>query len=180
MSDDPKGIWQNRPTEVSAMTLNLIHRRIRGLKAKTRGQLLGHVALCITEIACFAYVLKSMPQLWPFLVVAIVWSLSGLFLMTRDIRSGTRPGDQPFTTGVDFYRAEIERRESFLRGGTVRVVGPAILAAGTFLFSVSGGRFDLLLKTLPFVSVLAVWAIGYHLIRRKEQRELKRELDELN
>jgi hypothetical protein len=58
-----------------------------------------------------------------------------------------------------------------------------LLAIGTFILALAMiGTKDrgLLPNGLPFLALVVVWIIGYFAIRMREQRELKREIDELN
>ena len=43
-TNNPKAIWQNQPTEPSAMTLLLIRKKTRELHAETRRELLKSVS----------------------------------------------------------------------------------------------------------------------------------------
>ena len=77
--NDPKTIWQNQPTEPSAMTLDKIRQKVRELHAKTRRQLLGNLAvpLCCRRLlrfrhenshfstACNRYSRSPSPGAWP-------------------------------------------------------------------------------------------------------------------
>jgi hypothetical protein len=63
------------------------------------------------------------------------------------------------------------------------VVVLVLLAIGTFIPALAmTGTKDrgLFPNGLPFLALVVVWILGYFVMRAREQRELKRELDELN
>jgi hypothetical protein len=87
------------------------------------------------------------------------------------------------STGLEFCRAEIERRRDLLRRVLLWSLGPVLLAIGTFILVLAMiGTKDrgLVPNGLPFLALVVVWILGYFVMRAREQRELTRELDELN
>jgi hypothetical protein len=121
--------------------------------------------------------------LHPLFALALVWSLAGLHFLNRGMWSPVMPGDAGLSTGLEFCRREIERRCDLLRRVLVWSFGPLLLAIGTFILALamigSTGR-GILPNGLPFLVLVAVWMILYFVVRLREQRELKREIDELN
>src|SRR6266700_2838075 len=49
--EDPKKLWQNQPTEPSTMTLEKIRQKARELRAKTRRELFGIIAVELLVVA---------------------------------------------------------------------------------------------------------------------------------
>jgi hypothetical protein len=185
--DDLKVIWQNQPTGTSAMTVKLIRSKARELRAKTRRQLLGTVAGPLAAAFFYAFGIREFPPLehvlHPLFAFALVWSLVGLYFLNRGMWSTVMPGDAGLSTGLEFCRGEIERRRYLLRRVLLWSLGPVLLAIGTFILALAMiGTKDrgLLPNGLPFLALVVVWIIGYFAIRMREQRDLKREIDELN
>ena len=184
---DPKSIWQRQPTETHTMTLKLIRLRTRELHAKTRRQLLGTLAGPVAAVFLYALGIREFPPLQqvlhPLFAFALAWSLVGLYFLNRGLWSAEMPGDAGLSTGLEFCRRELERRRYRLRRVLLWSFGPVLLAIGTFILALAmiesrdGGIFP---NGLPFLALVVVWIVGYFIVRLREQRELKRDLDELN
>jgi hypothetical protein len=185
--NDLRKIWQSQPTEPSLMTLEKIRQKVRELHAKTRKQLLGTVAGPLAVGFFFAFGMKEFPSLQrvlgaPF-AFALAWSLIGLYFLNRGMWLGVISADMGFSTGLESCRREIERRSYLLGRVLMWSFGPVLLAMGTFILALAMvGTRDrgIFPNALPFLSLVVVWIFGYFVVRMREQRELQRELDELN
>ena len=183
---DPKAIWLNQPTEKTTMTLNLIRHRAEELHAKTRRRFL-ETAIWPLFNACFAaFVWQQFPQvrytLQPLLAVSIVWGVAGAFVMNRGNWSAAMPGDVGFSAGLEFCRREIERRRGYFSRILLWLLGPLVLAVGSFVWAIAvvAGKSSFP-KAMPFLILLLVWITAYFfVIRVRERRQLQREIDELN
>lgn len=185
--DELKAIWQSQPPGTSTMTMKLIRSKARDLQAKTRRQLLGTVAAPLAAAFLYAFGIRGFPALehvlHPLFAFTLVWSLVGLYFLNRGMWSTVMPGDAGLRTGLEFCRGEIERRRYHLRRVLLWSLGPVLLAIGTFILALAMiGTEDrrLFPNGLPFLALVVVWILGYFVMRAREQRELKRELDELN
>ncbi len=185
--DEFKAIWHSQPTGTSTMTMKLIRSKARDLQAKTRRQLLGTVAAPLAAAFLYAFGIREFPALehvmHPLFAFTLVWSLVGLYFLNRGMWSTVMPGDAGLSTGLEFCRGEIERRRYLLRRVLLWSLGPVLLAIGTFILVLAMiGTKDrgLFPNGLPFLALVVVWILGYFVMRGREQRELKRELDELN
>jgi hypothetical protein len=185
-SDDLKAMWQNQPTGTSTMTLKLIQSKARELRAKTRRKVLGTLAGPLTVAFCYAFAIRAFRQqrhLLPMFAFALAWSLIGLYFLNRGMWAPEMPGDAGLRTGLEFCREEIERRRNLLRRVLLWSLGPILLAIATLVLSlamIGANGPGLLPNGLPFLTLVAVWIIGYFVLRAREQRELKREIDELD
>ena len=122
-------------------------------------------------------------MLHPLFAFALAWSLVGLYFLNRGMWSTVMPGDAGLSTGLEFCREEIERRRYLLRRVLLWSLGPVLLAIGTFVLALAMiGTKDrgLFPNGLPFLALVVAWIFGYFVMRAREQRELKREIDELN
>ena len=183
--NDPKTIWQNQPTEPSAMTLDKIRQKVRELHAKTRRQLWG--ALSGPLVAAFFYVfgMKYFPSLQhvlqPLFALALVWSLAGLYFLSRGRWSAGAPEDAGFSAGLEFCRREIERQRDYLRRIVLWGFGPVLLAIGTFILALAlVARRGIFPNAMPFMALVVIWIAAYFVIRMRQQRGLQREIDRLN
>jgi hypothetical protein len=184
--DDPKTIWQNQSIEASTMTLEKIRQKARELHAKTRRELLGTLTGPLIVAFCYVFCIKEFPPLQkvlqPLFGFALAWSLAGMYFLNRGKWSGPMPGDTGFSAGLEFCRREIERRRDHFRRALLWGFGPVLLAIGTIIVALVavGGR-EIFPKGMPFLTLIAVWIAAYFfVVRVRQQRELQRELDELN
>ena len=181
--NDPRTIWQNQPTEPSAMTLEQIRQKVRELHAKTRRKLLGSLAGPLFVGAFSAYGIKQVYGFAPVLALvfafAIVWSLTGVYFLNRGMWSAAMPGDAALSTGIESYRREIERQHAIYGRVLLWSFGPILLAIAMFILFLAmvGGIFP---NGIPFLTLIVVWIAAVFVIRMRERRELQREIDELN
>jgi hypothetical protein len=187
--NDPRTIWQNQPIEPSAMTLEKIRKKVRELHAKTRRQMLGNLVVPLVVVALCGFGMKQFPHpgLRSLFALAIAWSLAGLYFLNRGMWSVMLPGDSALSTGLESYRREVERRRSLTGRILLWGFGPVVFAVATLIVLIltlgtgSGMRLqEALLKMTPFLTLLAVWFVGFFVIRMRQQRELQQEIDELN
>jgi len=87
------------------------------------------------------------------------------------------------TAGLEFYRREIERRRHLFRRVLQWSFGPVLLAVAALLLPiVTGGikKRGAFRNMLPFLTLLALWIGGFFILRIRQQRQLQREIEELN
>ncbi|MEO8661460.1 MAG: hypothetical protein ABI693_23525 [Bryobacteraceae bacterium] len=179
--NDPRKVWQAQPTEPSMITLEKIRRKVRDLNAKTRRQLLGSVAVLLFVAVFYAFGVKQFPTLRLPFALPIAWSALGLYFLNRGMWPQAMPGDAALSTGLEFYRHEIQRRRDLLRRTLLWSFAPIVLAIATFLLAVAKlGDKSLFPNALPFMTLVVVWIVAYFVIRLRERRDLQREIDELN
>ena len=91
------------------------------------------------------------------------------------------PGDAALSTGLQSYRREIARRRDLFQRVLLWSFAPVLLAIGTFVVALAKvsdrGIFP---NALPFMTLVVIWIVAFFVIRMREQRELQREIDELN
>jgi hypothetical protein len=179
--NNPQKIWQSQVPERNTMTLKLIEMKARELRAKTRRQWLGTFAMPLTTALIYGLARKAFPPLGSvtesLFISAIVWSLTGLYFLSRGMRSTTLPSDAGLATGLEFCRGEIERRRRLMRGSLVWSLGPLALAAIALLAHGGRGFFP---NGRPFATLLVVWMSAFLAVRWRELRGMQREIDELN
>lgn len=182
---DPKKIWQDQGMEHTPMDLD-VQRHLNRLQAKTRRQLLGTVAGPLIAIFFYVFGMKSFPglrsALQPLFALALIWSVAGLYFLNRRMWPGGGIADAGFT-GLESCRREIDRRSRLLGRLLLWSFGPAVLALFTFILGaalIAISERGMLLKALPFMTLVAVWIVAYFILRLREQRALRREADDLN
>jgi len=182
---DPRTLWQNQPTEPPIMSLILIRQKARELHAKTRRQLLGTLTGPLVIAFLYAFCINQFPPLrevlHPLFAFTLIWSLAGLYFLSRGKWSGAMPEDAGFSTGLEFCRRELQRRHDYFRRVLLWSFGPVFVAVGTLILALAAvaGR-EIFPKAMPLVTLVVLWVAGYFVIRARQQHELQREMDELS
>jgi xanthine/uracil permease len=184
---DPKTIWQSQSTEPSRMLLEkILRQKARALRAKTRRERLGNIAGLVVVIAFAALPRLAQPpsRLQTILfALAIAWALAGQYFLNRGMWSARSPGDAALLTGIGFCRHELERQRDLFRRVIPWSFGPIVLAIGIYIFPViknaltNGRRLP---PIIPFTVLLLAWITSFFFIRMRRQRDLQREIDELD
>jgi hypothetical protein len=188
--NDPRTIWQNQPTEASAMTLEKIRQKAQELHARTRRQMIGNLSMPITVFFFAGYGIAKLHNelLRTLFAFAIVWSLAGQYFLNRGMWSAMLPGDAAVSTGLESYRREVERRRYLFSRVMLWQFGPAVFAIGVLIVLIWSlgvenrglAVKDALLKMIPFLTLVVTWIAAVFAVRMRQQRELQREIDELN
>jgi 4-hydroxybenzoate polyprenyltransferase len=167
------------------MTLEKIRQKAKELHAKTRRALLRGMTVPLLVAVLAGWVSAQIdvaPVLRALFALAIVWSLAGQYFLNRGMWSAMPPRDAALSPGLESYRREVERRRHLSEGFLLWSLGPVVLALATFLVPMLrlGIRRGVILNMIPFLALLAVWIVSVVVIRMRDQRDLKREIDELN
>lgn len=181
---DPKDVWQNQPNEVTAMTLEMIRLRAQELHTKTRRALAGNLAAVLIVVAISWFGFLHTPSLGyrSAFVISVVWAVLGQFFLQRGMWSAPPPDRWALTTGLEFYRREIDRRTNVLGRLLQWGLGPMILSLGLLVLLLTGiahamGKSG---AALPFTTLCAVWIIAVFALRSRQQRELQKERERLD
>jgi hypothetical protein len=190
MQDDPqdnnlKGIWQNQPMEASQMTIEGLQKKARALRAKTRRELGASIAMALIVFAIAGFGILHTHSLGVRLVfgLAIAWALAGQYLLHRGMWSATAPGDAARSSGLEFYRQQVEQRFSVFRRVLQWSFGPVVLSIATLILVLVGiaeNQSRSVEKVIPFCTCFAIWIVVFFVLRSRSQRKLRQEIDELN
>ena len=164
------------------MTLDKIRQKVRDLRAKTRRQLLGNLSLLLVVGFFYVFDVKQSLGMQPLVLLAILWSLAGLYFLNRGMWSVAMPGDAALSTGLEFYRRELERQRYLFRRVLTWSFGPALFAIGAFIAALAkegGKEKGIFPNAIPFMALVVIWVAAYFAIRGRERRELQREIDKL-
>jgi hypothetical protein len=184
--NDPRTIWQNLPAEPSKMTLEKIRQKARELHARTRRELLSGIIIAALVVTVSGYCIAwaKDPVVRVLFAFAIAWAFAGQYFVQRGMWSATLPGDAASSTGLEFYRQEVERRRHLFRRVLQWSFGPVILSIGAWILAIVmiGLRNNLnpSVKMIPFFTMLAIWIVSVILLRLRARGQLRREIDELN
>jgi hypothetical protein len=171
------------------MTLEAIRHKTQELRAKTRRTLLGGVAvsLLFAGISAYGIAVGGGPVRAVF-AFAIAWSLAGQYFVNRGMWSATLPADAAFSTGIESYRREVERRRYLSGRALLWSFGPVALAIAALIalilsFGIRNRGMLLkgtLLNMIPFLAMVFIWIVSVFVIRIRDRRRLQREIDELS
>ena len=182
------------------MTLEKIRQKTQELHAKTRRQMIGSFIVPLAVFAFYGYGIAKFPDpvLRTVFACAIAWSLAGQYFLNRGMWSAMLPGDAALSTGLESYRREVERQRSLFGRFMLWQFGPLMFAIATLILLILtlgiGNRgmplngailtgailTGALLKMSPFLTLMAIWIVSFFVIRMRAQRQLQREIDELN
>lgn len=180
--NDPRTIWQSQPTEPSKMTLVMIRHKTRQLHAQTRRELLGQISASVFLIGCYGvgiwWVHGTVVRV--IFGVAIAWTLIGQYLVARGNLSDPAQLDVSLSTSLESYSREVERRRYLSSRFLLWSFAPTLLALGTFCAYLLVSAHGFLRGTIPFFTLLGLWFVLLFLQRMRQQRDLKREIDQLN
>jgi hypothetical protein len=182
--NDLKKLWQNQPREEIAMTLEMIHDKAQKLRARNRRELFGNLATIplAIGISWFGFFHTHDPAYRSVFVVAVAWAVLGQYLVYRRMWSATPPERSASMNGLDFYRREINWRRNLLGRFLQWTLGPIVLCVGMLILLLTGmarsvGKPG---AALPFTTLAVVWLVAVFVLRSRDQRELRQEMDQLN
>jgi hypothetical protein len=178
---DAGAIWRDQPEERPAVKLEqIVNRRTEALYSSTRSEILMSIGAALLFVGVMAW--RLAPALDRLQQVgfgaAIAWVAISLYRFRRRIwRRPSRP-DAIAATGLEYYRKELEQRRDHLRRGWLWH-GPLFLAC-MILIAVwnAYSGYQPLRNVLPLFVLLAVWTAFGIRRRRRQARELEREIDE--
>jgi hypothetical protein len=189
MSDQTKGqdpgcIWRDQPEERLPVNLEqIVNRRTEELSSSTRSEILMSIGAAVLLFGVVAWRLQIAHEgLVEFgLGAAVAWVAISLYGFRRRIWRRDPSPEAVATTGLEYYRTELERRRNHLRNGWLWH-GPLFLAS-LILVAIFTGRanvaFQPLRNVLPLLVLLAAWT-GFGFWRRWLQaKDLQREIEEL-
>ena len=183
--NDPGAIWRDQPEERCAVNLEqIVKRRTEELGSSTRSEILMSIGAALLFVAVMAWRLAPYRDriLQVGYAATIAWVAIAVCRFRRRIwRRPTVSADAMAATGLEYYRRELEQRRDHLRRAWLWH-GPLLLACMVVAAILTGETFtgyQPLRNVLPLAALLAVWT-GFGLIRRRRQaKDLQREIDEI-
>ena len=161
----------------------LVNRRTRELSSATRAEIWWSVGAALFLIAAAWRVTPTRNEaLYALLTLVVAWVLLTLYRF----RDRLRPAGLPHAGAaavkcIDYYRGELARRRDHLRSEWLWH-GPLFLACAMLAVAVGRKMFpgpDRLRAVLPFVALLAGWAVWGFMRRRRQAAGLQMEIERL-
>jgi hypothetical protein len=185
--DNLKTIWQDQPTEAPTMTLETIRLKANEYRSKTRRTLFSNISTVaiVVGFSVFGILHTSSAGSRLVFAIAIAWALVGQSLLQRGMWSERMPADATFSTGLEFYRREVEQQQDLARRVLEWSFGPVVLSictlVVTFFESTRGGSLRLrVISSMPFTLLFAIWIIAFFVLRSRDQRRLRQEIEALS
>jgi hypothetical protein len=182
---DPKKIWQNQPTETTRMSLDEIRRKAHKLQRRAQAAAVVWIVIGLTLCVAFAHSFIEDQGLiirigWGILSL---WCLYGAYQAYRWIWPGSLAEDGTLRASVNSYRSELERQRDYglniwrRSGLTFCFLGLAFVVLAAIVKALATPR--LLVNAVPFFVLIVIWFVAFFSIRKRNQRKLQREIDEL-
>jgi hypothetical protein len=166
------------------MSLDEIRRKSQALQNKGRLTSLAGTVIGLGLSIFFAVGVARAHGLMPRIGLGVLtlWGLYGAYQAYRMWPRSLAP-DATLSASLEFYRRELERRRHQVRDAWrmpylwLLFAGIAFLVAPALIGTRSNPR--LLVNAIPFFVLLFAWLIAFINIRRRDLRNLGREIDEL-
>jgi hypothetical protein len=182
--NDPRNIWKNQPTEAFKMSADGLRRKAQQRERKSRFE--GAYSIIIGLIlfvffACiFARVHNEVVPRIGFGVLSL-WSIYFAYQRSKWFRHGRLAPDATLNTTLQSYRSELENYRDYLRHVWRKLLpvflGMALVIVPALIKSLDAPR--LLVNLVPFFVLLAIWCSIFFPRRKRNQRKLQQEIEEL-
>ena len=178
--NDPRNIWKNQPTEPFKMSADELRRKAQQRQRKARFEAIYSIIVGLILFAFFARVFVQ-----PRMGVGLLsfWGIYYAYQAYKWIWPGRLTPDATFDTTLQSYRSELEQRRDYGQhlwrraGLTFLVLGVAMVIVPALIKSLDTPR--LLLNTLPFFVILAIWLAVFLRLRKRNRGKLQQEIEEL-
>ena len=180
---DAGSLWRSQPGEESDVSIEpILSSRSSQLHAATRSEILTSVGAVVFFVAVLVWRNGGVRDPWVAAGVCLAgaWVLVSLYRFRRSVQ-GSKP-DAAAVSCADYYREELTARRDHLRSEWLWH-GPLVVACvifGATLIRRSMPAFQRFWSMAPLIAALAVWAVFGVVRRRRQARELQREIDEID
>jgi hypothetical protein len=183
--NDPQNIWKNQPTEPFTMSANELCRKAQQHESKARFETLYSIIVGLILFVFFAWRFVQPYEVVPRMGVGLLslWGIYYAYQAYKWIWPGRLTPDAALNTTLQSYRSELEKRRDYGRhlwrraGLTFCVLGVAMVIVPALIKSLDTPR--LLLNTLPFFVLLAIWLAVFLRLRKRNRGKLQQEIEEL-
>ncbi len=179
MSNDPRSIWQEQPTEPRPMSMGEIIQRTEGLRQQNKRALLrARIIPVVLLTAVYPAAMLPDPRVRLLFAATVAWSAVGIF-----VRRTRVPAAAEAATGIESYRAELERRQMLIGRNLAWSAAPTVLVQISLiaaLLTLAGPSSGAARKILPFLALSMVWFVGLVAMQFRDRHALQTEIDNLN
>ena len=181
---DPRKLWQDQAGGGTPMNLELIRRKAEEIDEKTRQQLMANILIAVILTASCAWgiwVHQDGVQRAGF-ALTMVWTWIAQRSSVKQMIAPGLAGEAALSTGLEFYRGELEKRQTYLRKPWVWFLGPVLAAIVFFLLPILRnivGNPALLRNITPFGVILCGWIILFLIRARRDYVTVQKMIDGL-
>ena len=167
------------------MSANELCRKAQQHERKARFEALYSIIAGLILFVFFAWRFVEPYEVVPRMGVGLLslWGIYYAYQAYKWIWPGRLTPDATFDTTLQSYRSELEKRRDYGRhlwrraGLTFLVLGVAMVIVPALIKSLDTPR--LLLNTLPFFVILAMWLAVFLRLRKRNRGKLQQEIEEL-
>ncbi len=184
-SNDPRDIWQNQATEPFRASVDELRRKAKRWQTRARDKTFFSIILGLALSSAVAIIAITGRDVIPRLGAALLslWSVYFAYQAHRWLWPDRLEPHASASASLQFYRRELERRRDYNKhlwrraGLTFCFLGLALMVVPGVIKGFHIPR--LLVNFVPFFVLLIAWLVMFFLMRKRQQGELQREIDEL-
>lgn len=181
--NDPRNIWQNQATEPFSASLDELRRKAKQWQTRARLKTLFSIILGVALSSAFARIAITGRDVIPRLGATLLslWSIYFAYQARRWLWPDRLEPHASASASLQFYRRELERRRDYNKhlwrraGLTFCFVGLALMVLPGVIKAFPTPR--LLLNVVPFFVLLVAWFVAFFLMRKRQQGQLRLEID---
>jgi hypothetical protein len=183
--NDPRNIWQNQPAEKFKMSADQLRRKALQRQSKARLEALLAILLGVTLCVFFAWTFATAGELLLRLGLGVLslWCLYYAYQAYQWIWPRRLESDAALGATLHAYRSELEKRRDYVRhiwrraGLPFCFFGLALIIVPELIKALAAPR--LVFNVLPVCVLLAIWLAIFLPQRKRRQRNLQQEIDQL-
>lgn len=197
-TNELQNLWQNQITEEFKMSADKLHRKSQQLDRRARSAVLLAAAIAIVMFVIFGWGFLSFPEkfqsfgLGPFggwitrlgFGLLSLWSLYSGYKTYKVLWPGHSTSDPDLRTTLQSYKQELEKRRDYtrhiwLRSGLIFCfLGIAMVVMPVLVRDIMN-PLRMLANLGPIFALLVLWLAIFIPQRRRRQRKLQQEIDQL-
>ena len=183
--NDPRNIWRNQTTEAFKMSADELRRKAQQRERKSRFEAAYSIIIGLILFVFFAWAFARAHELASRIGFGVLslWGIYFAYKACKRIWQERLAPDATLNTTLQSYRSELEKRRDYARhvwrkaGLTFVFAGMALIVVPSLIKSLGTPR--LLLNFAPLFVLLAIWCAIFFPMRKRNQRKLQQEIEEL-
>jgi Na+/melibiose symporter-like transporter len=182
--NDPRNIWKDQPTEAFKMSADELRRKAQQRERKSRFEAAYSIIIGLILFVFFAWAFARAHELAPRIGFGVLslWGIYFAYQACKRIWQGRLAPDATLNTTLQSYRSELEKRLDYAQHIWRRALmfcflGIALVIVPALIKSLDAPR--LLVNFVPFFVLLAIWCAIFFPMRKRNQRKLQQEIEEL-
>jgi hypothetical protein len=194
---DPQQLWQNQPTEAFAMSADKLRRKVQQSDRKARRAVFLSAAIALFLFFFFGWGFLSFSKFQSFDLgqfgewitrlgfgVLSLWSLYSGYKAYKVIWPSPAPSDAELKTTLQSYRQQLEKRYDYsrniwLRSGLIFCFLGLAMVVMPILIRDLATSPRLLTNVAPIFVLFILWLAIFIPQRKRRQRKLQQEIDQL-